>query len=198
MIARLGKEHVKEVARLHRANLTGLLSRLGLPAIRAFYAGAVKTSLGVGFVYIEGNLVRGFVLGSIHPGSLKHAALQKNPFDTLAGMCLGILRRPSTLIFLLKSFRGPDEGAYDRDAPELTYIAVSGEKRGVGIGAELVNAFTNEMRNFGIGAYELSVDDDNGAAISFYEGLGFVLSGRYREFGISHRRYRLDIGSRNS
>lgn len=198
MISRLGKEHVKEVAQLHRTNLTGLLTRLGRPAIKAFYEGAVKTSSAIGFVYIERNLVRGFVLGSIHPGSLKNEALQKNPFDTLAGICLGVLRRPSILVFLLKSFRGPDEGTYDRDAPELTYIAVSGEKRGAGIGAALVNAFTNDLRSSGINAYELSVDDGNQAAISFYEGLGFVLSGRYREFGAWHRRYKLDIGSRKA
>jgi ribosomal protein S18 acetylase RimI-like enzyme len=198
MIARLGKEHVREVARLHRANLTGLLSRLGLPAINAFYAGCVRTSAAIGFVYLERGLVRGFVLGSLHPGDLKQEALRKNPFDTLAGLCLGIMRHPSSLVFLLKSFRGPDEGAYDDHVPELTYVAVSSENRGSGIGRVLVNAFTNEMRKSGIAAYELSVDDDNSAAISFYEGLGFVLCGRYREFGLLHRRYRLNIGPRTS
>jgi ribosomal protein S18 acetylase RimI-like enzyme len=198
MIARLGKEHVREVARLHRTNLTGLLTRLGIPAITAFYAGCVRTSLAIGFVYLERGLVRGFVLGSLRPADLKQEALRKNPFDTLAGICLGIIRRPSSLVFLLKSFRGPDEGAYDDDAPELTYVAVSSDNRGSGIGRQLVDAFTNEMRKSGLGAYELSVDDDNSAAISFYEGLGFVLCGRYREFGLWHRRYRLHIGPRAS
>lgn len=193
MIARLGKEHVKEVARLHRANLTGLLSRLGLPAIKAFYAGCVKTSSAIGFVYVEDNLVRGFVLGSLHPGGLKNEALAKNPFDTLVGTCLGIIRHPSSLVFLLKSFRGPDEGAYKYDEPELTYIAVSSESRSSGIGTSLIEAFSNEIRKSGITAYELSVDDDNSSAISFYERLGFVLVGRYREFGVLHRRYRLDL-----
>ncbi len=194
MIARLGEEHVKDVARLHRASLTGLLSALGLPAVTAFYKGCVGTSSAIGFVYLEADTVRGFVLGSAHPDRLKPDALRRNPVGTLAGLCLGIMRRPSSLVWLLKSFRGPDRRDYDRSAAELTYLAVSGESRGEGIGRQLVDDFTDEMRNSGVEAYELSVDEDNQAAISFYEHLGFALSGSYREFGVMHRRYRLETG----
>jgi ribosomal protein S18 acetylase RimI-like enzyme len=194
--ARLGEEHVKDVARLHLASLTGLLSALGLPAVTAFYTGCVATGSAVGFVYLEAGAVRGFVLGSAHPDRLKPDALRRNPVGTLAGLCLGIMRRPSSLVWLLKSFRWPDQRDYDRGAAELTYLAVSGESRGAGIGRQLVDAFTDEIRNSGVEAYELSVDEDNEAAILFYQRLGFVLSGRYREFGVMHRRYRLELAGR--
>ena len=39
------------------------------------------------------------------------------------------------------------------------------------------------FREAGVVEYELSVDDDNTAAIAFYEKLGFALVGRYAEFG---------------
>jgi len=193
VIARLGREHVKDVARLHRQNLTGLLTTLGLPAIRAFYAGCAKTDSAIGFVHHEEGELRGFVLGSLRPDKLKMEALRQNPVDTLAGIGVGIARRPSSLVWLVKSFGGPDEGSYSASVPELTYLAVSAESRGAGIGRQLVDAFTNAMRDSGARAYELSVDENNSQAISFYEGLGFLLCGRYREFGVFHRRYRLDI-----
>jgi ribosomal protein S18 acetylase RimI-like enzyme len=196
VIARLGEEHVRDVARLHRASLTGLLSALGLPAVTAFYKGCLGASPAIGFVCLENGAVRGFVLGSAHPDRLKPDALRRNPVGTLAGLCLGIMRRPSSLVWLLKSFRGGDEGDYDRSGAELTYLAVSAESRGGGIGRQLVEAFTDEMRNVGVKSYELSVDEDNQAALAFYERVGFALSGRYREFGVMHRRYRLESDSR--
>jgi ribosomal protein S18 acetylase RimI-like enzyme len=193
MITRLDPEHVEDVARLHNQTLTGLLTALGPSAIRAFYAGCVKTRATIAFVYVEDAVARAFVLGSLRPDKLKMEALRANPGGTLAGMVVGIVRRPSSLVWLVKSFRGPDEGSYDPEIPELTYLAVSVQKRGAGIGRQLVDTFTKAVRDSGAGAYELSVDEANLEAISFYERLGFVQSSRYREFGIWHRRYRLEI-----
>ena len=94
---------------------------------------------------------------------------------------------------LVGSLRGSGKRDYDRGAAELMYLAVSSETRGRGIGERLVEAFTEEMRNAGVQAYELSVDEGNESAAAFYERLGFVPRGRYREFGRFHRRYRLEI-----
>jgi ribosomal protein S18 acetylase RimI-like enzyme len=146
-------------------------------------------------VDVEGDSVRGFVFGSVHPESVKRAALRGNPLATLAGILIGMSRRPSAAVWLLESFRGANANAFDHSAPELTYLAVSGESRGGGIGKQLVEAFTNEMRNAGAKSYELSVDEDNQAAVAFYERLGFTATGRYREFGTMHRRYRLMIST---
>ena len=191
MIVPLGPEHVNQVARLHCATLTGLLSELGGAAARAFYAGCVRAGSAAAFVYVNEGEVRGFVLGSTRPDTLKQAVVRKNPVGTLAGMLVGILRKPAGLAWLLRSYKGPDEGSYDPQTPELTYLAVAPEGRGSGIGGRLVDAFTRAMRDAGVPAYELSVDDENERAIAFYEGRGFRLIGRYREFGTLHRRYLL-------
>ena len=190
MIARFGREHVDDVAQLHAQSLTGLLTALGPTAIRAFYMGCVTTPSVIGFVFLEKGKVRGFVLGSSRPNGFRMAVSRENPIGTYAGILAGIFRRPSTFVSLVKSFRGPDEGSYDMTIPELTYLAVSGDMRGSGIGRQLVDAFTNAVRDSGARAYELSVDEDNQPAISFYERLGFVQCSRYREFGVMHRRYR--------
>ena len=193
MIVPFGADHVDQVARLHCAALTGLLSELGEPAARAFYAGCIRTGSAAGFVDLEKGEVRGFVLGSVHPAELKRAALLSDPAGILAGISIGILRRPSALAWLAKSLRGPDEGGYNAGSPELTYLAVSPACRKSGIGGDLVDTFTQAMRGARVPAYELSVDDGNGSAIAFYEGRGFTAIGRYREFGSLHRRYRLQL-----
>jgi len=194
MIAPMGLEHVEQVARLHCAALTGLLSGLGESAAKAYYTGCVRAGSAVGFVYLKEGAVRGFVLGSIHPDRLKHEAVRSNPAGTLAGVLLGVLRRPAALAWLVKSFKGP-AGSFDPSCPELTYLAVSGVHQKTGIGGSLVDAFTRAMRDAGAAAYDLSVDDGNERAIAFYEGRGFEPIGRYREFSSMHRRYRLRLSS---
>ncbi len=192
LIAPISGQHVDEVARLHCSSLTGLLAQLGVPAARAFYAGCVEAESAVGLVCLDDGAVRGYMLGTAHPDKLKQAVLRKRPFATLAGLCLGIVRRPVGLVWLVKSLSRSDEGSYDRHAAELTYLAVAADCRRWGIGKRLVAAFSKAMRDAGVEAYELSVDDDNLPAIAFYERLNFRLIGRYREFGIMHRRYRLE------
>lgn len=192
LIAPFGAQHVDEVARLHCSSLTGLLAQLGVPAARAFYAGCVEIESAVGLVCLQDGAVRGYVLGTAHPDKLKQAVLRRHPFATLAGLCLGMVRRPVRLVWLVQSLTRADEGKYDRDAAELTYLAVAADCRRWGIGKQLVNAFTGAMRDAGVQAYELSVDDDNLPAIKFYERLNFRLIGRYREFGIMHRRYSVE------
>ena len=194
LIEPLGPQHLDDVARLHCASLTGLLSSLGPQATRAFYAGALKSPLMVGFVCTEGETLRGHVFGSTRPDRLRADVLRANRLQVLAGLCLGFARRPSVLRLIFQGSHGPDEGIYDPRQPELTYLAVTSESRGAGIGRQLVAAFGEAMLHAGVPAYELSVDDENRPAIIFYERLGFRLVGRYSEFGIVHRRYRLELG----
>jgi ribosomal protein S18 acetylase RimI-like enzyme len=194
-IVPLGRDHVDDVARLHCSSLSGLLSRLGMPAIRAFYAGCVVTGAAIAFVAIEENAVRGYVLGAVQPGRLKAEVLRRSLTRTLSAMCLGVMRRPSTLWWLLRSRWGPDQGSYDREAAELTYLAVAAEHRGRGIGRRLVDSFTGAMRAAGVPAYQLSVDGDNRAAAAFYQRMGFRQIGRYRELGVLHCRYELEVSA---
>jgi ribosomal protein S18 acetylase RimI-like enzyme len=192
-VAPLDRASVEAVARLHCASLTGLLTRLGEPAARAFYSGCVGTDLAIGFVAVDQSVVRGLVLGSVHPDRLDREVLRRNPLGTLAGLARGIARHPSLLAWLVGGMRGSDEDTYDRRAAELKYLAVAADQRGGGTGRLLVEAFSKAMREAGVEAYELSVDDDNRAAIDFYEKLGFRRVGSYREFGLVRRRYRIEL-----
>ena len=192
MIVPLGPEHVDAVTRLHAAGLRGLLSELGVAATRAYYTGCVRTRTAVGFVALEDGAVCGFVMGSTEPKRLKREVLSRNAAATVAAIALGIMQRPAALVSLLRSFRGPDEGAYDGQTAELIYLAVDVQRRASGVGKSLVQAFTRAMTESGVSSFELSVHEDNQAAIGFYEAQGFRVIGRYREFGALYRRYKLE------
>src|SRR5262245_48061640 len=147
MIVRMSHEHVDEMARLHCESLKGLLQRLGPPAARAYYTGAVRTDAAIGLVDVDGGAVRGFVLGSTNPVNLKRDVFRENRLATLAAVFRGIVRSPRSLVWLLRSFRGPDDGSYDADVPELTYLAVDAAFRSTGLGKALVEAFSLAMRS---------------------------------------------------
>jgi ribosomal protein S18 acetylase RimI-like enzyme len=195
-IVPLSPAHVDAVARLHGESLTGLLTALGPRAIRAYYTGAVEARSVRAYVAMDGETLAGFVLGSAHPADLRREIVRANRLGILTGLALGVAARPAALRWILANRRtsggGGDHGQ-DPAAPELVYLAVSSASRGGGTGRLLVVAFTEAMKTEGVRAYELSVDDTNAGAIAFYERLGFRETGRYREFGAAHRRYRLEL-----
>ena len=193
-IVPFGPSHVPEVARLHAECLTGLLSSLGPAAVRAYYDGACRARETCAFVAREEEQIVGFVMGSAHPHELRRGITRKNRTALVAGVLRGLVRRPSLLKWLVRRRRGADEGSYDDRVPELIYLAVSLPRRRTGAGRALVSAFTGAMKPQGASFYELSVDETNATAAAFYERLGFRRTGRYRELGVWHYRYRLELG----
>jgi len=192
MFEPLNSSHINAVTQLHIRSLTGLLHDLGPRATRAFYHGAVRSSSAIGYVCMQENSLLGFVLGSANPRGLRREILANSFFQTLFGICSGVIRKPSTLRCLLSSFL-PDNEDYDSQAAELIYLAVDQDKTSSGVGRQLVEHFSQKLRESGVKAYELSVDVDNGNAIRFYDRLGFVEVSRYREFDVEHKRYRMEL-----
>ena len=170
-----------------------MLSALGTTTARAYYEGSLASTSLVGFVYTENDIVRGFVFGADEPGRLRRDILRSNPWGGSFGLVRSIRKRPSLFVDLLRSFKGPPPGSFDTDTPELTYLAVDESARRAGVGTQLLTAFNRAMRERSVDAYELSVDADNDSAIRFYEGHGFSYVAEYREFGIIHGRYRLEL-----
>ena len=193
MIRVFTREHADAVADLHLKYLTGLLSDLGKYVVRSFYLGAAESPYAIARVYESGGKVTGFVLGSVSSGKLRKEIFRKRILQTLIGTSLGVLRKPK-LAQLMWASRKDRDTSYDRGSAELIYIAVDREQRSGGIGRQLVVEFGSELLSAGVNAYELSVDADNVAAISFYERLGFRKTGQYREFGRDHTRLKTTLG----
>ncbi len=185
-IVPMGRDHVAAVAALHAASLTGLLTRLGPRAMRAFYDGCVASPLAVGFVALEGVDVSGFVLGTPSARELRRDVSSRNALGVMLGAVVGVFRRPSNLWWLVQ----PAPSEFDQSGPELMYLAVAPARRGTGLAANLVNEFSAALRLAGHSRYGLSVDEDNARGIAFYERLGFARAERYNEFGAWHVRMR--------
>lgn len=198
MIRPMHSADVPAVASLHSAQIPSLLSRLGRPAVRAWYRAALGTGEAIGLVSMDGGELAGFVLGAVHPVGLRSSVVRLRPATILGCTLLGVLRRPSNLSAVLRSRRGPPPGAYDTEVPELIYLATAPGRQGSGVGKALVAAFSNVMRGCGVTRYELSVDDDNARAIKFYERAGLRQVGAYEEFGTAHRRFRHDLNGRKT
>ncbi len=193
MVEPLASAHLDAVVGLHARCLTGLLRSLGDRATRAYYRGFIRSDRCIGFVEVHEGEPAGFVVGSTSPQELRREILRRNPIETLVGTLLGFARSPvSAAYFVRSAFARADRG-YDGRAAELTYLAVDEKLRDAGIGRRLVEAFDRAVRDAGGTAYELSVDADNLPAMRFYEALGFVRVGEYREFGILHKRYRREL-----
>ncbi len=186
---------VNVVAELHCSALTGLLRDLGPAATRAFYRGALRSGFAHAFVDIEDRLLRGFVFGSAQPNRLRSATLRANLIGIGIGIGAGVVRCPAAMVSLLRSLRGPDEGSYDTHVAELTYIATVQAARASGVGSRLVQQFEAALGEQGVRTFELSVDQHNTGALRFYEKIGFVAVGTYREFGVIHRRYRKSVST---
>ena len=75
----------------------------------------------------------------------------------------------------------PGYGFVDDATPEIA-IAVAPDRRGVGVGAALLNALMDAARSNGFDAISLSVRKSNPAAVKLYEGKGFL---RLRDDGVA-------------
>jgi ribosomal protein S18 acetylase RimI-like enzyme len=189
VVAPFRREHVGRVAVLHCRALPGLLSALGSAAAAAFYEGYLASPRCVAFVDEQDATLRGFVLGSDDPETMRRDALRANTSGIALRTGASLLRRPRALLYLVGAAAGPRQGGFDPRAPELTYIAVREEARGAGVGSALLAAFDAGLRLRGVARYELSVEADNEAAMAFYEAKGLKPTGSYRQFGRTYRRY---------
>jgi len=70
----------------------------------------------------------------------------------------------------------------DHDAAHITQVCVSPEKRGTGLGRELLRRSLLAARSAGCNAASLTVTADNAVAIGLYERFGFQVGRRFSAF----------------
>lgn len=185
--------HVDAVARLHTETLPGLLSRLGLRVVRAYYRAALDAPGAIVQVLTEHQSVVGFVAGALQPDTLKRHIWQTHGWLLGHALLLSLISRPGALYWLLRTTLTTAPAPYDTALPELTYVAVSGHCRGRGAGRQLLAAFAGEVQYAGRDGYALSVEEENTTALGFYRALGLRPAGSYREFGRSYHRLHADL-----
>ncbi len=190
--SQLTPEELKRLAVLHHSVMHTLLSDLGLPILWRYYQIAQQDSQTIGFCVISGSgRILGWAMGSPRPDRIN--AKLRSPLTWFVLQMLRItLTRPVVLWQLFSSvFSTSNSSAIKNDAIELTYIGVSSEQRGVGLGKKLLNAFIEACRLNGYRSVVLSVEKENLPAITLYERAGFRIIKTFSEG--RYQRHRMEL-----
>lgn len=167
--------HVDQVVGVHQRSFEGFfLSFLGSRFLHLFYAAAVDYADGVGFVYMEGTRVVGFVFGAPSPAGFYRFLLRTRWLRFALAALGAALRRPTIIPRLVRAWFYPSQMSNQAESASLMSVAVDTTAQGKGIGARLVHVFLDTMHARGIRRVDLTTDRLNNArANAFYQSLGF-------------------------
>jgi ribosomal protein S18 acetylase RimI-like enzyme len=194
-IQQLDARGLERLALLHRAVMHTLLSELGPTLLLRYYQACQQDPSVIGF-YASSSAgeIMGWAVGSPRPAEVN--ARLRTPLVWFAGQMLRLaFTRPRVLWQLVVStFSSSGQMDSAPGSIELTYIGVSAEARGRGVGRALLNAFVNASRIAGYRSIVLSVERENTEAISLYEKSGFGTVRTFTEGHFVRHRMELSLG----
>ena len=185
-------EDLKRLAMLHHAVMHSLLSDLGSPLVLRYYQVAQTDPKVIGLCVVSrsGDML-GWAMGSPQPDRI-NAGLRSPLTWFLFQMLRVMFTRPGVLWQLISSVLSTsNHSAVKNDAIELTYIGVSSDQRGTGLGKKLLNAFIEASRLSGYRSVVLSVEIENLPAITLYETTGFTIIKTFSEG--RYQRHRMEL-----
>jgi len=193
-LTELDDRQVLELAGLHHAVMHSLLTDLGLSFLERYYQLAQKDINVIGFCAIsENGTLLGWVTGSPKPDQL-NGQLREPLIWFILQMLHLLFTHPRVLWQLVSSvFSSSNRSDIKDDAIELTYIGVSGEQKGTGIGTKLIDRFITASREAGYHSVVLSVEVDNPPAIALYKKKGFEIIQTFSEGRYQRHRMELKI-----
>jgi len=181
------------VARLHHAVMPTLLSDLGIPFVERYYQAAAADPAAIGFVALlpDGRTPCGYVIGYPRPQRLM--AQLRSPFLWFVRQILRLLfTHPVVLVQLVVSaFSIQGQMGDDPSVIEVSFLGISPEARGAGLGERLMRVFLDACRQAGYRAVALSVEIENQAAVAMHKKVGFQIKKTFREGRFN--RYRMEI-----
>lgn len=186
-------EQLALVARLHHAAMPTLLSDLGIPFVERYFQAAAADPTVIGMVALlpDGCTPCGYVIGCPRPDRLM--AQLRSPFLWFARQILRLLFTCPPVLFQLvvSAFSIQGQMRDDPSVIEVSYLSISPEARGAGLGVRLMLTFLEACRQAGYRAVALSVETENQAAVAMHKKVGFQVKKTFREGRFT--RYRMDI-----
>jgi GNAT superfamily N-acetyltransferase len=184
MIRKATAADCQALARLHALGLpTSLLSALGHDGLVRYYTFALASKHEHVFVADVDGVVGGCVL-SDEPHTLFERFARHAPLKFTRELAVQLVRNPNVRRRVAHRFAHPPSPAAGPYAPEVTQIFTEEAARGRGIGAQLLRACEDNLRERGVHAYFVHTHrDDNAAGIAFYRREGFVTISEGTSFG---------------
>jgi ribosomal protein S18 acetylase RimI-like enzyme len=190
--SKMTSEELERLAVLHHSVMHGLLSELGLPVVLRYYQAAQSDPKVIGWCVVSPSSdMLGWAMGSPHPDRI-NAQLRSPLTWFLFQMMRVTLTRPVVLWQLMSSVLSTsNQAVFKKDAIELTYIGVSSNQRGMGLGKKLLNGFIESSRSNGYRSVVLNVEKENSPAIALYEKAGFKIIKTFSEG--RYQRHRMEL-----
>jgi ribosomal protein S18 acetylase RimI-like enzyme len=189
-------DDVVAAAEIHARELPhGYFAHLGRRFLRAYHRTFVTSPHAVAMVATLEDRVAGFLVGTLRTRAHWGHVLRRQGWRLLVAALEGLVRHPSTVLPLLRhrlrryvralarytglggsdgeERRDPRRRGGQRTVAVLTHVAVLPAARGHGLGAGLVEAFLEAVRQAGVREVRLvTLAGDEGAS-AFYERLGW-------------------------
>lgn len=186
------------IVNIHKASFLGFfLTFLGTVFLQEFYVATLTNPDGIGFVYVSGAIIRGFIIGSSHPSGLYRRLLRERWWRFALASVAPVIKRPSIIPRLLRAFSMPGQATHQHGRGTLMSIAVLPQAQGQGIGKALLNTFLKEAALRNLSQVDLTTDSDNNEATNrFYQNLGFVCERTFKTpEGRNMNQYVIDLAA---
>ncbi len=183
MVTKLERKHLEEIVSIHSVSFKDFfLTSLGGHFLHLFYSEFLWHPSAIAYVFIENNLVKGFIVGSLNTSTFYKSILLRHCFYYALLTLPALIKKPKIFLRLIKALRYPQK--YKNEKPSISVsilsIAVLPEEQGKGIGKKLINTFINACRNCNAKEISLSTDNKNNQLTkNFYESVGFNLNKTY-------------------
>ena len=166
---------LKQVAILHKENIkTGFLSSLGVDFLECLYEAISISENSVLIVYLEKEVVAGFVTGTLDITEANRILKRKCLFTIIKALVKVVFNKHK-LKKLFETYRYSTKGKtmypYNLKS-ELLSIAVDPNFRGKGIAKQLYEELINFFRQRGVSEFKIVVGEKLIDAQRFYEKMG--------------------------
>lgn len=192
----LTADHLPAVIDLHLARFPDdFITALGKPWLRkVFYPAYLDLPGGFGFVARAREALLGYIVGSEDGRQFYERMLKGRILYLLWSLFRQAARRPRVM-GRAAAVRRTVRAEPDPPVPaDLSYIAVSPEAEHAGIGAALVTALADHLRQRGHEGCWVKAWAENFAADRFYQSVGFRPIQDYFSDGRYWRLYVMDLG----
>lgn len=172
----------EEIAIVHLKTFKNFfLSTLGKSFLITYYKSCIKYKEAVSVCAVdENNLIIGFSFGSLSSKGFHKKLILNNFFAFSLQFIRILLSNPKAIIRLFKNLQKNANPEDDGDYAELLSIGVLEEKKGLGIGKELIVEFEKKCNKEKIKRISLTTDfNSNDSVLKFYKSMGY---NKYYEF----------------
>jgi ribosomal protein S18 acetylase RimI-like enzyme len=172
-----------QIAKIHLKSFPNFfLTTLGYSFLKTYYKSCSKSKEAISICAIDNETkeIVGFAVGCLNSKGFNKRLIYSNLGAYLFQTFILLFTKPVALVRLFKNLGKGNDISDKGNYAELLSIGVSPDKKGLGIGQNLLAKFENQVREKSINTITLTTDaDSNDNVLKFYKKSGYKV---YYEF----------------